>query len=738
MATGKPLGNGTMGLSLIKRLSSGVAPYLYLAVLLVVLAYFLSVTTQDSSRLNDLFLVIFGLAIVITVLLLALLGRSIYKLYRDYKNQVEGSRLTVRLVSLFALLIIVSTTIVYSFSIHFLHRGINSWFDVEIEQALDDALELSRSSLGIRMRTMLRQTRMMSGVLSELPEKDLHHNVRELTKLSGAMEVSIWSLDGQLVISSTENDSIVLPQRPSETIFNQLQQKEDYISLDPSDNDGFLLRAAVLLPKKRPAQQDRFLQVIFPVNKRLSALGKTVHDAYADYKEISYLRKPLITIFTLTLSLIVLLTTLASIWFAIWISRRIVEPLQALSAGTQAVAAGNYNMQLTAQGHDEVGFLVRSFNQMTQRLTHARNANQNSHRKLEQQTNHLATVLGSLSSGVITIDSRHFLRTANIASSKILGVNLQQRIEGIVSNLSAHHSKLSPLTLVIEQHFTLKESWQQQIEIQQQKGMQTLMCNGTPLPDNTGYVIVFDDVTALLQAQRNAAWGEVAKRLTHEIKNPLTPIQLSAERLQHKYLPLLPADQSETLTKLTSTIVQQVEAMKGMVNDFSDYARNPGLALSQQDIGELIRDVLTLYQSNPLHQFTLLNNPQNITLNLDANRFRQVLHNLLKNAIEASEDANLQVDIVLSYRTIMQDERSLLEIIIHDHGPGIPDEKINSIFEPYATNKQKGTGLGLAIVKKIIEEHHGHVWAENDDAGGARIVMHLPINRDKVSPKHER
>jgi nitrogen fixation/metabolism regulation signal transduction histidine kinase len=721
------MGKRAMGLSLIKRFSSGPAPYLYLAVLLVVLAYFLSAATQDSSRLNDLFLVIFALAIVITLLLLALLGRSIYKLYRDYKNQVEGSRLTVRLVSLFALLIIISTTIVYSFSIHFLHRGINSWFDVEIEQALDDALELSRSSLGIRMRTMLRQTRMMSGVLSELPDKDLNHNVHELTNLSGAMEVSIWSLDGQLVISSIENNSILLPNRPSETILNEIKQKEDYISLDPSENDGFLLRSAVLLPKKRPDQPDRFLQVIFPVNKRLSALGKTVHEAYANYKELSYLRKPLITIFTLTLSLIVLLTTLASIWFAIWISRRIVQPLQELAAGTQAVAAGNYNMQLTAQGHDEVGFLVRSFNQMTQRLTHARNSNQNSHRKLEQQTNHLATVLGSLSSGVITIDNRHFLRTVNIASSRILGVDLQQHIETMASHLSTHHPKLTPLMLVIEQHFTLKESWQQQIEIQQQKGMQTLMCNGTPLPDNTGYVIVFDDVTALLQAQRNAAWGEVAKRLAHEIKNPLTPIQLSAERLQHKYLPLLPADQSETLTKLTSTIVQQVEAMKGMVNDFSDYARNPGLTLSQQDIGKLIRDVLTLYQSNPRHQFTLLNSPQNIALNLDANRFRQVLHNLLKNAIEASEDANLQVDIVLSYRTIMQDGLSLLEIIIHDHGPGIPDEKINSIFEPYATNKQKGTGLGLAIVKKIIEEHHGHVWAENDDTSGARIVMNLPL-----------
>ncbi len=716
-----------MGLSLTKRLSSGAAPYLYLGILLVILAYFLSIATQDSSRLNDLFLVIFGLAIIITLLLLILLGRSVYKLYRDYKTQVEGSRLTVRLVSLFALLIIISTTIVYSFSIHFLHRGINSWFNVKIERALENSLELSRTSLGIRMRTMLKQTRMMSGVLSELPEKDLNHNVHELTKLSGAMEVSIWNLDGQLVISSIENDSIILPQRPTETIFNQIKQKEDYISLDPSKNNGFLLRAAVRFPKKSPTQQARFLQVIFPVNERLSALGKTVHEAYTNYKELSYLRKPLITIFTLTLSLIVLLTTLASIWFAIWISRRIVEPLQELAAGTQAVAAGNYNMQLTAQGHDEVGFLVRSFNQMTQRLTHARNSNQSSHRKLEQQTNHLATVLGSLSSGVITIDNRHFLRTANISSSRILGVDLQKHIEAMVSHLSAHHSKLIPLLLVIEQHFTLKESWQQQIEIQQQKGMQTLMCNGTPLPDNTGYVIVFDDVTALLQAQRNAAWGEVAKRLAHEIKNPLTPIQLSAERLQHKYLPLLPTEQTETLTKLTSTIVQQVEAMKGMVNDFSDYARNPGLTLSQQDIGELIRDVLTLYQSNPQHQFTLLNSPQNIALNLDANRFRQVLHNLLKNAIEASEDADMQVDIILSYRPLTQDGHTLLEIIIRDHGPGIPDKKINSIFEPYATNKQKGTGLGLAIVKKIIEEHHGHVWAENNNAGGASIVMHLPL-----------
>lgn len=732
MATRQSMGGRTMELTLFKRLSSGIAPYLYLAVLLFILAYFLSIATQDSSRLNDLFLGIYGLALVITLLLFALLSHSIHKLYRDYKNQAEGSRLTVRLVALFALLIIVSTTIVYGFSVHFLHRGINSWFDVEIEQALDDALELSRSSLGIRMRTMLRQTRMMSGVLSDLPEKDLNHNIHELTKLSGAMEVSVWSLDGQLVISSVEHDSIVLPQRPSETIFNQIKLKKDYIGLDPSEDNRFQLRAAVQLPQKTPGQQDRFLQVIFFVNERLSALGKTVHDAYTNYKELNYLRKPLITIFTLTLSLIVLLTTLASIWFAIWISRRIVQPLQALSEGTQAVAAGNYNMQLTAQGHDEVGFLVRSFNQMTQRLTHARSANQASHRQLEQQTNRLATVLGSLSSGVITIDDRRFLRTANIASSKILTINLQQRLEGMVGNLSVHHPKINPLITAIEHYFPLNERWQQQIEIQQKHGLQTLICNGTPLPDNAGYVIVLDDVTALLQAQRNAAWGEVAKRLAHEIKNPLTPIQLSAERLQHKYLPLLPIDQTEALTKLTNTIIQQVEAVKGMVNDFSDYARSPSLTLNLQNIGELLREVLALYQSNPHHQFTLLNSPQKVAINLDANRVRQVLHNLLKNAIEASEDAHLPVAISLSYHVIMQEDLAILELTIRDHGPGIPKNMINALFEPYATNKKKGTGLGLAIVKKIIEEHHGHVWAENNDTGGACIIIHLPLEKPET------
>ena len=721
-----------MALKFIKRLSSGTAPYFSLAIMLLLLAYLLSAATQDSSRLNDLFIFIFGIGIACLILLTAILGRNLFRLYRDFKNEEEGSRLTIRLVSLFVLLILGSTTIVYGFSMHFLHRGINSWFDVNVEQALNDSLDLSRAAFGIRMRTLLRQTRMMAGVLNELPESDINHSVHDLTQLSGAIELSIWTMDGQLITSSAINPAIMVPNKPNEAIFRQLQDQDDYIGLDPGDNDVLQLRAAVLFPHNPDLKQDRLLHVLFPVNEHLSDLGKTVQDAYTDYKELNYLRKPLVTIFTLTLSLIVLLTVLMSIWFAIWISRRIVQPLQELAEGTQAVASGNYNQQFTASGHDEIGFLVRSFNQMTQRLTQARNASQRSHRLLEQQTNYLTTVLGSLSSGVITIDNKHYLRTANVASNEILGLNLQQRLESPIAKLASHNDNLHVFTQLIEQQTKQANSWQQQLELQQQTGQQTLMCRGTSLPNEDGWVIVFDDITTLLQAQRNAAWGEVAKRLAHEIKNPLTPIQLSADRLQHKYLPLLPDHESSTLIKLTDTIIQQVEAMKEMVNDFSDYARSPGLQLESSSIGDLIRETLALYQSNPNHQISLLNNNDDIKPKIDKNRFRQVLHNLLKNAIEASEEANLPVDISLSYRPVIQNKGDFLEITLSDHGPGIPVDMINTLFEPYITNKAKGTGLGLAIVKKIIEEHGGKVWAKNLNPEGVSIIMRLPLEENKA------
>ena len=306
-------------------------------------------------------------------------------------------------------------------------------------------------------------------------------------------------------------------------------------------------------------------------------------------------------------------------------------------------------------------------------------------------------------------------------------MNLQQRLESSLDSLARLNDNLQSFAMLIK-NYTLKPiGWEQQLELSQAKGRQTLMCHGTPLPGETGWVVVFDDITTLIQAQRHAAWGEVARRLAHEIKNPLTPIQLSAERLQHKYVSLVPADQADTLTKLTDTIVQQVEAMKDMVNEFSDYARSPGLQLEWLSVGDILREVLTLYQSNPQHQFALLNSQENLQIRVDRNRFRQVLHNLLKNAIEASEEASMPVDIIISYHALRYQHQRWLEITVQDQGPGFPADMIDTLFEPYATTKTKGTGLGLAIVKKIIEEHGGDVWAENLGEDGAGIIIRLPL-----------
>ena len=728
MADCQPMGQRKLAMNTIKRISKSPLPYYILGGLLLILTILLSTATQDSSRLNELFLPIFGLAILTLILLVGLLFRSFLRLRRDFKTQKPGSKLTVRLVGVFVLLILISTSIVYSFSVHFLHRGINSWFDVEIERALNDSLELSRTAFGDRKRTLLRQTRMMSGVLSEVPVSEFNTNLRDLTDLSGAIELSVWTMDGQLVTSSIQNPNIIVPDLPNEAIFRQLKQEEDYIGLDPGDNDRLQLRAAVRIPKTGMGEDEKMLHVLFPVNEQLSKLGKTVQDAYTDYKELNYLRKPLISIFTLTLSLIVLLTVLASIWFAIWISRRIVQPLQDLADGTQSVASGNYNTQLTTKGGDEIGFLVQSFNQMTQRLTKARDATQVSHRLLEQQTNYLGAVLGSLSSGVITLDKLLYLKTANVASSAILETNLQPHLEMPFSKLEQQHRHLQSFIQMVTTEIRNKINWHQQIELHNGLQLQILMCRGTPLPNGVGWVIVFDDITTLIQAQRDAAWGEVARRLAHEIKNPLTPIRLSAERLQIKYEPLVPEEQTEQLHKLTNTIIQQVDAMKDMVNDFSDYAKSPSLKLESISISTFIHEVIALYQSNTKHKITLIDSPD-IALKLDSNRFRQVLHNLIKNAIEASEDASLPVTIQIDYHKINDTPGNWLELTIRDSGPGIPDDMMTKLFEPYATNKIRGTGLGLAIVKKIIDEHQGSVWTENLDPSGTCIIIRLPLEK---------
>jgi nitrogen fixation/metabolism regulation signal transduction histidine kinase len=428
----------------------------------------------------------------------------------------------------------------------------------------------------------------------------------------------------------------------------------------------------------------------------------------------------------------------AAVWAAFYSARRLVAPLRDLAEGTRAVADGDYETQLTESGQDEVGFLVESFNDMTRRLAMARDETRRSQQQVEDQRRYLETVLSQLSTGVLTLDENARVFTSNKAASQILGVQLNDEPGQTLQEISRRHPHLLPLEHVLQARVDNPDpssahgdDWREEVILLGAGGRQILMCSSTPLSASggffAGHVIVFDDVTDLVQAQRNAAWSEVARRLAHEIKNPLTPIQLSAERLRHKYLGKMPADDSKALDRLTRTIVQQVEAMKAMVNAFSDYARAPQIQLRDVDVNELVTDVVELYRaSNSEISIETMLADNLPPMEADADRLRQILHNLVKNALEASP-AEGAARIIIETLLVHESSRDLIEIRTRDFGRGLPEDLADDIFDPHVTTKTKGSGLGLAIVKKIVEEHGGVVWAENRADAGASIIMQFPL-----------
>jgi PAS domain S-box-containing protein len=390
-----------------------------------------------------------------------------------------------------------------------------------------------------------------------------------------------------------------------------------------------------------------------------------------------------------------------------------------------------------------VGFLVESFNQMTRRLKNARDETRRGQIQLEEQRAYLEAVLSRLSTGVITLDLERRLVTVNHAAQQILGVELQSRLGEEMEAVAESHLHLRPFADSIAQHLqdaadnqNLSE-WREQLILFGGSGRQVLMCSGAPLPGvdggNHGHVLVFDDITALIEAQRNAAWSEVARRLAHEIRNPLTPIQLSAERLRHKYLGKMSKKDAEGLDRLTRTIVQQVAAMKEMVSTFSDYARTPRMVTESIDVNELINDVVELYRGNQTMQPVELHLSKLPLVQADPDRLRQILHNLLKNAIEANE-GEPPPSVSIDTRCVRETSRSYIEIRVSDSGPGFRSDIVDKVFDPYVTTKAKGNGLGLAIVKRIVEEHGGVVWAENRKTGGASVVMQLPVAARNAEP----
>jgi nitrogen fixation/metabolism regulation signal transduction histidine kinase len=691
-------------------------------------------TAQHSEPFSQLHPWILLINVAGLVVLLGLLATKLAQLVRDWRGHVIGSRLKARMVWTFGVLATLPILLVYFFAVQFLNRGIDSWFNVEIRRSLDDALVLSRSALEARMRDHLAATNLVAEELSlrgEVPPGTLEM----LRRQSGAIEILVAREDGTVVaLSKGLSQDLVPDEVPSEVLL-QARQGQPFVSLEPQLQGGYLIRTAVPVGGDPGGRRLQVVQAIYPVAERLGALADTVQAAYQQFGEKDYLRKPLKASFILTLTVVLLLSLLAAWYGAIFTAQRLVQPIQDLVQGTRAVAQGDLDTRLPLTSHDEMGFLVQSFNDMTLRLRHAREDQQQARQDAETERASLAVILARLSTGVVALEPDLAIRTANRAAGAILGEELDGAAGRSFAGLGTPDSLLRQFSEACRSRIAAGETeWREQLTLQAGTSRRVIMCACTPLPGEGdapgGHVLVFDDITAMLQAQREAAWGEVARRLAHEIKNPLTPIRLSAERMRHRLMPALDEKDAKLLDRGTETIVQQVEAMKEMVNAFSEYARAPRFEMAEVDLNKLVTELTDLYRAQFAGRGVTLQvrlDPDLTGVVADRGRLRQLLHNLITNAVEALE-GRFGGAISVTTRLVARDDAEAAELAVEDNGPGFQRELIGQIFDPYVTTKTRGTGLGLAIVRRIVEEHGGQVEADNPPAGGARVRVELPLN----------
>ncbi|MEW5889110.1 MAG: ATP-binding protein [Pseudomonadota bacterium] len=697
------------------------------AVLAAILLFLLTTATANTDLFARNYPLLLGLNAAAVVLLLVLVLVQLRALWREHRAKVFGSRLKLRLMLMFALMAVLPGALVYSVAVQFAVKSIESWFDVRVDSALEGGLNLGRTALDYLLEDLADKGRTMALDLTDYGGGLRPGLLNRLREQTGIQSATVLSASGQVVASSSAEVGTLLPELPTPAQLRQVRQGRTYSAVEGDAATGLVLKVLVPLGASSLTAEDRVLQLIQPVPPQLSHSAESVQNVYRDYQQLSLARQGLKRIFALTLTLTLLLALFAAIALAFVLSRRLSAPLSILAEGTRAVAQGDFSPRQALHTHDELGVLTQSFNRMTRQLDEARALAEKNRAEVEAARAYLESVLASLSAGVLAFDAAFRLRAANRGARAILDDELAD-LEG---RTPAEWPRFPGLREAILLGFDdTVEEWQRQIETQSAAGVpQVLLLRGSRLPEASGggFTVVFDDITQLIAAQRSAAWGEVARRLAHEIKNPLTPIQLSAERLQLKLADKLAGVDREMLERSTQTIVNQVEAMKAMVNDFRDYARMPPPQLAPTDLNALVKEVLALYEASRV-RITLAAQDDLPEVLGDATQLRQVIHNLLQNG----EDA-LSEEALPEMRIVTRHEGRFAVLTVTDNGPGFPPQILSRAFEPYVTTKPRGTGLGLAIVKKIVDEHHGSMKISNGSPKGAQVQIKLSLAAEHVT-----
>jgi nitrogen fixation/metabolism regulation signal transduction histidine kinase len=751
-----------------------------------ILLFLLASASENSAFFDQHYSWLLGLNALVALALLGLVILLLTRLYKRYKRGKFGSKLMARLVLLFAVVGILPGSVIYMVSVQFVSRSIESWFDIRVESALESGLNLGRAALDSSLADLSAKARSMALELSDLSDASQITQLSRLRDPGQAQEALIVTGSGRVIATVGGAIGALVPDLPTSTMLHQARMTRGYAAVEGGNEtpdaagrgasasrpEGIKLRLRVVIAipgtgnSMSLQNEPRFLQLLQPVPIQLASNAEALRTAYSEYQQRSLARVGLRKIYLVTLTLTLLLAIFGAIASAFMIANDLAKPLLLLAEGTKAVAEGNLSPRPIVTTADELGTLTQSFNTMTRQLHDARAAVEKNRSELENAKAYLESVLANMSAGVMVLDDHFNLITCNESVGRILQYDFAPHTgkpldsTGLTAFAEAVTTAFSQQSAQSAANNDDTESadlhWQKQIEIPRRSAADpdntdndiTLLARGSRLPveGDIGYVVVFDDISDVISAQRSIAWGEVARRLAHEIKNPLTPIQLSAERLQMKLEGKLEGQEAAILSKGTSTIVNQVSAMKRMVDDFRDYAKTPAAVLAPLDLNALIEEILGLYVGGDERDIIHATLDEDLPKVMgDATQLRQVVHNLLQNAQDAVADREpgappARIEVLteaVRYHGSDGEERTAVRLSITDNGSGFSPKILARAFEPYVTSKPRGTGLGLAVVKKIIEEHGGRIDIKNRQSGnGAKmLILLLKLAPSKVGQR---